>query len=608
MTRGEVGGRADPVPTQWSPLHIKRDNQKNKSQNIDRNTKDKVKSAPQTPNEAIISIVKCSIGAGSFSLPFAFVNGGIVASVILTLCLGFLSAYTLLLLSASEELALLKKRWESKSQGSRERRVTSPPPPPSSKPCLQYQVLSDSSSSSGRVNCDDDIDISKRKYLQGQEQVLQLQEQQDIETFHFTLDHDNDHSGEVGGGGGRRQDSEGIGNDETKYTWNTTQLNYAEIAKEAFPDYPHTAEAIVSSSIVFTGIGVSAAYLDLISTLIPDILHTFLGVELTSANSVRIVQLIVFVLILLLSFLPNFKSLRFTALIGDISVGCACITVLVYGLVSYKDGITSDLTNSDVVSIIHVSTLPRFFASAFFLFAIHTALLPILGETQTDEEDLKIMRSIHSSSAGSLNDHSTFLPDVKRTKRKIIIHSYFFVTIFNTVFALLACLLYAKLPSKCNPTSYHQEGGDGGGNDNENEVGVCANILSNLYHESHGFNEASSILSIVKLLVCVDLLFTIPLLLGSARPTCEKLILWIFDKKCTQSSTCRNFLSRLPILNNTFTFMQTHRRLNDHDQDGVNCDGNGNNDVIVTTGVEEEEEEEEEKVGEREEEGGGRRR
>jgi amino acid permease len=152
--------------------------------------------------------------------------------------------------------------------------------------------------------------------------------------------------------------------------------------------------------------------------------------------------------------------------------------------------------------------LPQFFASAFFLFAIHTALLPILGETQKDEGQYSSGSSFFS-----------FVPDVTRTRRKIILYSYFFVTLFNTVFALLAYLLYVDLPSKCFPNE-------------EKGVGICPNILSNLYHASHqthGINEASTVLSVVKILVCFDLLFTIPLLLGSARPTCEKLFLRLFD-------------------------------------------------------------------------------
>ena len=49
-------------------------------------------------NGAVMTIIKCAIGAGSFSLPKAFMDGGVYLSFFFTVFLGILSGYTLLIL------------------------------------------------------------------------------------------------------------------------------------------------------------------------------------------------------------------------------------------------------------------------------------------------------------------------------------------------------------------------------------------------------------------------------------------------------------------------------------------------------------------------------
>ena len=59
---------------------------------------------------SIITIIKCAIGAGSFTLPYAFQRGGLWISFILTLLLGYLSAYTLKLLIICERTVSINVR------------------------------------------------------------------------------------------------------------------------------------------------------------------------------------------------------------------------------------------------------------------------------------------------------------------------------------------------------------------------------------------------------------------------------------------------------------------------------------------------------------------
>jgi len=57
---------------------------------------------PLTPAEAGLAMIKCGAGAGSFALPYAFANTGILLSIVLTCLLSAASAYTVHLLLVVE--------------------------------------------------------------------------------------------------------------------------------------------------------------------------------------------------------------------------------------------------------------------------------------------------------------------------------------------------------------------------------------------------------------------------------------------------------------------------------------------------------------------------
>lgn len=52
--------------------------------------------------QASVNLVKCAIGAGSFSLPYAFAQGGLLFSFVGTILLGAISAYTVTMLAQCE--------------------------------------------------------------------------------------------------------------------------------------------------------------------------------------------------------------------------------------------------------------------------------------------------------------------------------------------------------------------------------------------------------------------------------------------------------------------------------------------------------------------------
>ena len=63
--------------------------------------------------QASVNLVKCAIGAGSFNLPFAFRQGGLLFSFVGTLFFGWISAYTVNMLALSERRAWRRFKLES---------------------------------------------------------------------------------------------------------------------------------------------------------------------------------------------------------------------------------------------------------------------------------------------------------------------------------------------------------------------------------------------------------------------------------------------------------------------------------------------------------------
>ena len=59
-------------------------------------------------NAAMMNLIKCAVGAGSLSLPFAFKQGGVLFAFLLTISIGALSSYTVILLKRCEEAVAAK--------------------------------------------------------------------------------------------------------------------------------------------------------------------------------------------------------------------------------------------------------------------------------------------------------------------------------------------------------------------------------------------------------------------------------------------------------------------------------------------------------------------
>ena len=367
---------------------------------------------------AMLTIIKCAIGAGSFSLPRAFMDGGVYISFLTTLFLGFLSAYTLLLLVDSSTISSLL------------------------------------------TQCSDGIE--KDLYSIELAAVTKETRQKFLSFTYKPLE--------------ERSRIEPMVATEIQNKARCT--TYPEMGSVAFPELNFTlrgtkynfAYIIITLGILLTSLGVCAAYVDFIAGTLPEVVRGW-----TKSNHVIFTlnntPWIIMPIILGFSFLRTLKVLTYTSFFGNLLVLTGCFCVLVLGIIRYHKEVTLDH------NFVEWQTLPRYVGGNTFLFAIHVVTLPLMQQMENQN--------------GNQN------------KRDAISRSYMFITLFNAIFGSIGFLFFAS--STCI-------------NDQARAyAGPCDNILSSI--------SGGSLLDFVKILVSVDLLFTIPLILAASRAVIEDGIL-----------------------------------------------------------------------------------
>lgn len=367
---------------------------------------------------AMLTIIKCAIGAGSFSLPRAFMDGGVYISFLTTIFLGLLSAYTLLLLVDSSTISSLLTQCSTDSK--------------KDQSSIELAVM----------NVETSPNFLSFNYKP-------IDERSRIELM--------------------------VGRDvPTKVHCST----YPEMGAVAFPELNfkfrgsryNFASMIITIGILMTSLGVCSAYVDFIAGTLPEVVrgwsqnrHIFLTIDTT--------PWVVMPIILGFSFLRTMRVLTYTSFFGNLLVLIGCFVVLVLGIIRYHSTITVNH------NFVEWQTLPRYVGGNTFLFAIHVVILPLMQQMENQNGN--------------------------KNKRDAISGSYMFITSFNAIFGSIGFLLFAK--STCTndqATPY---------------AGPCDNILSSI--------SGGSILDFVKILVSIDLLFTIPLILAASRAVIEDGIL-----------------------------------------------------------------------------------
>ena len=391
---------------------------------------------------AMLTIIKCAIGAGSFSLPRAFMDGGVYISFLTTIFLGLLSGYTLLLLVDSSTIS-----------------------------SLLTQCSIENKKDNSSIELSAITNHARPTFLSFN--YKPLEERSRIEPIVVPEVSNKMHCStypEMGA----------VAFPEVTFTFRGSKYNFAYI--------------IITIGILLTSLGVCAAYVDFIAGTLPVVVRGWSqnkNIFLTLDNTPWIIMPI----ILGFSFLRTMKVLTYTSFFGNLLVLIGCFVVLVLGIIRYHRSMTLDH------NFVEWQTLPRYVGGNTFLFAIHVVALPLMQQMENQNGN--------------------------KNKRDAISGSYIFITSFNAIFGSVGFLLFAS--STCT-------------NDQDTPyAGPCDNILSSI--------SGGSLLDFVKILVSIDLLFTIPLILAASRAVIEDGILnstlirdgrrkWLnrYRKKCERAN------------------------------------------------------------------------
>jgi hypothetical protein len=455
-----------------------------------------------TPIQSFVSVVKAAIGAGSFILPYSMTSVSLSLALPLTLFMGFLSCYTIcLLLRCDSMVAGMKNKATDAIHGS---------------PCSRHDSVS--------------------SHLQSSESSSHAVDDTGIELSELTADGaaERHHKHQ------RHGDNKGNSHHDSAETEQHGHLSYAALAAAIFPEWnyncsreladaPDRSEVTtrnvlgdaVSVGIIFTVVGVGSAYVDFISSTLPILLGNYWGSDDSGDKSVMSAKEMILLLcpiLLLLSLVRDFRLLAMTSIIGDIAVLSACVTVLIYGTIQYFSnknngqphtnnhdfngvayGFQSEhmlaVTNTNstlsipaVLDLFATSTtellhIPAYLGDLTFLFGIHIVAFPILQQSCD----------------------ALLRPKANST---VAMYVYIFLSVFNCIFGCVGAMLYQRVA--CAETG---------------TVGPCANVLNNLSGSGGDPSSSAVIVDLVKLMICVDLFFTLPIVISAATEIIEPEVL-----------------------------------------------------------------------------------
>ena len=251
-------------------------------------------------------------------------------------------------------------------------------------------------------------------------------------------------------------------------------IHYADIGAYAFPGciLPFSVfknrnfvEIFIYSGVVLTCIGVCSAYLNFIVSIL---VHLFSAAGKQYDTLQRpIIVICLLPLMLGLAVLKSFRILIFSSFLGDLAVISGIIAVLVYGTGVYAP---QDLSVEN--HLFNYETFPLFFGNAAFLFSIHVCMIPI---SQNTKDNTRVMPRVLKIAFGC-------------------------ITAVNGLFGCIGYILYSGESCEVDDSS----------------DSICRNIIDNIEENSFAF-------VLVKLLLCIDLFFTIPVILTAAHQIIEKM-------------------------------------------------------------------------------------
>ena len=256
------------------------------------------------------------------------------------------------------------------------------------------------------------------------------------------------------------------------------RLTYPELLLFTFPGKRGSIlHAIAVFGITFTSVGVCVAYIDFIVGVLTGLLR----------RAQYEVMMLLFPCVLGLALLRSFRYLAFTSILGDVAVLAGLV-----GTVSFGVAQGASFTPPSSLPAINVAGLPQAAGNIAFLFLIHAVILPIAQSMRSASPpstpcaaSLSKADPVHS--IGVNVGGGTDAPPA-RSFASVAWPSYAVITLGNVAFGGICYTLFADR--------------------------TAPNVLQNLQSGSVG-------VIAIQLLLCVDLLFTIPMVLAAGREICE---------------------------------------------------------------------------------------
>jgi len=191
-----------------------------------------------------------------------------------------------------------------------------------------------------------------------------------------------------------------------------------------------------------------------------------------------------------LALLRSFRYLAFTSIVGDIAVLAGLVGTVTFGLAQ-----GASFTPPSSLPALNVAELPQAAGNIAFLFLIHAVLLPIaqsMSSASPPSTPIAASLGPHGAPIRSVGIGTGAGAEASHSKQQSFASvawvSYAVITLGNVVFGGVCYALFADR--------------------------TASNVLQNLQSGSAG-------VTVIQLLLCVDLLFTIPMVLAAGREICE---------------------------------------------------------------------------------------
>lgn len=259
-------------------------------------------------------------------------------------------------------------------------------------------------------------------------------------------------------------------------------LTFPEVGRAAFPDLTYfiygmqvnVVELLLHAVVQVIVLGVCVAYIDFIANTLPSLWPNVFN----QGYSI----LLVTPFFLCTAYLRSFGVLAITSVIGNVAVISALVAVVCYGFLSPDYGVLkmpSTPITSELIGSVQTVT---------FLFAVQANMLPI----------------------------AQAMVDPEKSFPTTLYMTFTFIVFVNAAFGLLCFMLFGE--DTASPVTLNLGCRPGGLQD-----GQCV-------HQSELTPAVQAVVVGVQVLLCVDLMFTLPILLAAAREIIENLIVGMLHK------------------------------------------------------------------------------